>query len=561
VLVIDDWAMAPMQEAERREVWEIFDDRYQTRSTVLTSQLPVARWHEQIGDPSMGRLRYDASNRESAAADANVVSMSVDKHSSRSTFLASRVFYVGFGLYLLSFFLPAVTLAGMPMAGWTCALESLWMWAVPDHSSILIIFGGVINPLAITCAILRSSDKHKTLRLWFSIAILFCIPFTWLCLLTLKMGFLLGHVVWIAGLLLMIVSEAALQHEFNFLRYGGTFALLILGWCIYRWPPRMNPITDRDEFFYSVSTHFKAPQACSKIGHYVAGGFSEQPGYQIAYLQTRCFYDLAQITKDDGLCKHVRPLHYENQDGRRYSPEGCREQVSDPVPQGSAYLQRENFVRLMEAAGFEAAAMAFRRERYRNDAAFFDLYEHVRQDEAFTSALHRMPDRTLYENVNWRQWPRNPPVAEQSRPAAGAEYLLAMLGMDQTDGKLCNKISFAARYQYPDGKTVSLREVCILHVGFYGRQGDVCAPGICQDSLRADRYPDMGEPVYVRPAFFPDLQSFKAALDEVGYSPTIDAHTLPKPTYDDYIEFFYHAAEEGGPGVRSDFVRRVMSIN
>ena len=53
VLVIDDWAMAPLHEAERREVWEIFDDRYQARSTILTSQLPVARWHEQIGDPTL----------------------------------------------------------------------------------------------------------------------------------------------------------------------------------------------------------------------------------------------------------------------------------------------------------------------------------------------------------------------------------------------------------------------------------------------------------------------------------------------------------------------------
>jgi hypothetical protein len=38
---------------ERREVWEICEDRYQTRSTVLTSQLPVSRWHEQIGDPTI----------------------------------------------------------------------------------------------------------------------------------------------------------------------------------------------------------------------------------------------------------------------------------------------------------------------------------------------------------------------------------------------------------------------------------------------------------------------------------------------------------------------------
>jgi DNA replication protein DnaC len=53
VLVIDDWAMAPLQEAERREVWKICEDRYQTRSTILTSQLPVSHWHEQIGDPTI----------------------------------------------------------------------------------------------------------------------------------------------------------------------------------------------------------------------------------------------------------------------------------------------------------------------------------------------------------------------------------------------------------------------------------------------------------------------------------------------------------------------------
>jgi DNA replication protein DnaC len=53
VLVIDDCAMAPLNEAERREVWEISEDRYQTRSTILTSQLPVSRWHEQIGDPTI----------------------------------------------------------------------------------------------------------------------------------------------------------------------------------------------------------------------------------------------------------------------------------------------------------------------------------------------------------------------------------------------------------------------------------------------------------------------------------------------------------------------------
>jgi hypothetical protein len=49
VLVIDDWAIAPLSEPERRDFWEICEDRYQVRSLILTSQLPVTRWHEQIG--------------------------------------------------------------------------------------------------------------------------------------------------------------------------------------------------------------------------------------------------------------------------------------------------------------------------------------------------------------------------------------------------------------------------------------------------------------------------------------------------------------------------------
>ena len=53
VLVIDDWAIAPLSENERRDFWEICEDRYQTRSVILTSQLPVAKWHEQIGDPTV----------------------------------------------------------------------------------------------------------------------------------------------------------------------------------------------------------------------------------------------------------------------------------------------------------------------------------------------------------------------------------------------------------------------------------------------------------------------------------------------------------------------------
>jgi DNA replication protein DnaC len=53
VLLVDDFAMAPLNDDERRSFLEVCDDRYGRRSTVLTSQLPVDSWHAQIGDPTI----------------------------------------------------------------------------------------------------------------------------------------------------------------------------------------------------------------------------------------------------------------------------------------------------------------------------------------------------------------------------------------------------------------------------------------------------------------------------------------------------------------------------
>jgi DNA replication protein DnaC len=51
--LVDDFAMAPLSDDERRSFLEVCDDRYGRRSTVLTSQLPVESWHAQIGDPTI----------------------------------------------------------------------------------------------------------------------------------------------------------------------------------------------------------------------------------------------------------------------------------------------------------------------------------------------------------------------------------------------------------------------------------------------------------------------------------------------------------------------------
>jgi DNA replication protein DnaC len=53
VLVLDDLALVPLQEAERRDLLEVLEDRYGTRATIVTSQLAPSHWHEHVGDPTL----------------------------------------------------------------------------------------------------------------------------------------------------------------------------------------------------------------------------------------------------------------------------------------------------------------------------------------------------------------------------------------------------------------------------------------------------------------------------------------------------------------------------
>jgi len=53
ILILDDWGLAPLREGDRLDLLEIMEDRYGNRSTILTSQLPVSKWHDQVGDPTI----------------------------------------------------------------------------------------------------------------------------------------------------------------------------------------------------------------------------------------------------------------------------------------------------------------------------------------------------------------------------------------------------------------------------------------------------------------------------------------------------------------------------
>lgn len=59
LLILDDWGMKPLAQAERHDLLELMDDRHGKRSTLVTSQLPIQNWYDHISDPTIADAVLD----------------------------------------------------------------------------------------------------------------------------------------------------------------------------------------------------------------------------------------------------------------------------------------------------------------------------------------------------------------------------------------------------------------------------------------------------------------------------------------------------------------------
>lgn len=71
LLILDDWGPEPLLPEQARDLLEIIEDRYDTGATLITSQVPVDRWYEIIGIPTLAdavldRLLHNAHRIELA---------------------------------------------------------------------------------------------------------------------------------------------------------------------------------------------------------------------------------------------------------------------------------------------------------------------------------------------------------------------------------------------------------------------------------------------------------------------------------------------------------------
>ena len=59
LIVLDDFGLAKLNSDNRRDLLELLEDRYATRSTLVTSQLPIENWHDALGDPTLADAILD----------------------------------------------------------------------------------------------------------------------------------------------------------------------------------------------------------------------------------------------------------------------------------------------------------------------------------------------------------------------------------------------------------------------------------------------------------------------------------------------------------------------
>ena len=53
LLILDEWLLYPLKDAEARDLLEITESRYKKASTIFCSQFEVGGWHQKIGDPTL----------------------------------------------------------------------------------------------------------------------------------------------------------------------------------------------------------------------------------------------------------------------------------------------------------------------------------------------------------------------------------------------------------------------------------------------------------------------------------------------------------------------------
>jgi hypothetical protein len=128
---------------------------------------------------------------------------------------------IGICIFAAAFFLPACKFIGTrselinigTYSGWKCAWFSLVLVILPETYEspfLLAVFGGLINPMIVAYLACYRPRFARTRRIltW---AICACILSTWVFFAINQFLPLIGHIMWIAGIALILAGEFSTQ--------------------------------------------------------------------------------------------------------------------------------------------------------------------------------------------------------------------------------------------------------------------------------------------------------------------------------------------------------------
>lgn len=328
---------------------------------------------------------------------------------------------------------------------------------------------------------------------------------------------------------------------------------------------QVDPPAERDLFIYGVALEFRDSGLCQKIPRYALGsegGFGPA-GYQISYLQSQCYYYLADTLHDASLCDNVRPLSKGFLDGSKFNPQDCRARLHSGPTAGAVggAVDPHIIVAMMRKLGYVDQDIPDFQYRNLFNSPIHDAYKRLRQDGLFAERVKAAP--TFDEPV----------AAIEGRPANELEYLYQMFAVDTDDSTFCGKISPNAEAEWPNHNAFMLRLGCYRDVAYNKRDLTACKKLPARSSLppgATDRdsrencshylgllRPDLNDHSRYGPAFPPTFSSFQKALHELGYD-----LTFPELTGGDYGDFLRYLSDTRQPNAaaRAEFLRRVAAM-
>lgn len=240
-------------------------------------------------------------------------------------------------------------------------------------------------------------------------------------------------------------------------------------------------------FYYTVGVDMDAPELCKKIspGAYTAAGANPK-GYQISYLKSQCFKDIAINTRNPKLCDEVIPLSTLFVDGSKISKEQCLEEVKNSSGAGARVAgegSAADLGRILGEMGYERQTIAadFSRQRWEMywQHPTYKSYEQAIKDQYFLTRLNQLPDFG------------SEPTTAPPRRANRYEMFYQMVAVDLSKPPLCEKIApmaYVVKEQYARGfQAFALRSRCLMTVAVNAEDTTLCDSVQALDASRVEK--------------------------------------------------------------------------